>query len=254
MAVETSQRRRRTVFCLLRRGGAAKISAATQIPSKTERKRNKMKQTMSIKLLAAAGLLMPCAFGATNLIVNGSFERPVVPVGGFTNFDTGTSALGGWQVVGTPGNVSVVSTTTVGNGLTFPAAVGEQWLDLTGDGSNTATGVQQTVATTAGTTYVLTFYVGNPNDPGGPNGTTSTVNVFVNGTETFSITNLAGAGLTYMFWQRYTTTFVAISSETTLAFMNGDGPTDNTNGLDGISLVAQAPANQPDTQQTGQNQ
>ncbi|MGA2735878.1 MAG: DUF642 domain-containing protein [Bryobacteraceae bacterium] len=213
-----------------------------------------MKQTISIKLLAVAGLLMPCAFGATNLIVNGSFERPVVPVGGFTNFDTGTSSLGGWQVVGAPGNVSVVNTTYIGNGFTWPAAVGEQWLDLTGDGSNTATGVQQTVATTAGTTYSLTFYVGNPNDPGGPDGNTSTVNVFVNGAQTFAITNLAGAGLTYIFWQRYTTTFVAASSETTLAFMNGDGPTDNTNGLDGISLVAQAPpANQPDTQ-TGQNQ
>ena len=212
-----------------------------------------MKQTMTIKLLAAAALLMPCAFGATNLIVNGSFERPVVPAGGFTNFDTGTSALGGWQVVGAPGNVSVVNNTYVGNGFTWPAAVGEQWLDLTGDGSNSATGVQQTVATTAGTTYVLTFYVGNPNDPGGPNGATSTVNVFVNGTETFSITNLAGAGLTYIFWQRYTTTFVATSSETTLAFMNGDGPTDNTNGLDGISLVEQAPAAQTDTQPTGQN-
>jgi hypothetical protein len=67
------------------------------------------------------------------------------------------------------------------------------------------------------------------------------VHVFVNGIQTFSITNLAGAGLTYIFWQKYTTTFVAASSETTLTFINGDGPADNTNGLDGISLVAQAP-------------
>jgi hypothetical protein len=80
-------------------------------------------------------------------------------------------------------------------GFTWPAAVGQQWLDLTGDGSNSVTGVQQTVATTPGSTYTLTFYVGNPNDPGGPSGTTSTLNVFVNGTQTFSITNLAGAGL-----------------------------------------------------------
>jgi len=198
-----------------------------------------MKQTMSIKMLAAAGLLMPCAFGATNLIQNGSFERPVVPVGTFKNFDTGTATLTSWQVVGTVGNVSVVNSAYLGNGFTWPAAVGEQWLDLTGDGSNGATGVQQTIATTAGTAYTLTFYVGNPNDPGGPSGTTSTLNVFVNGTQTFSITNLAGAGLTSIFWQKYTTTIVATSSETTLAFMNGDGPDDNTNGLDGITLVEQ---------------
>jgi uncharacterized protein DUF642 len=200
-----------------------------------------MKQTMSIKLLAAAGLLIQGAFGA-NLIQNGSFEKPVIPAGTFTNFDTGAATLTGWQVVGATGNVSIVSTTLIGNGFTFPAAVGQQWLDLTGDGSNSATGVQQTVATTPGTTYTLTFYVGNPNDPGGPLGTTSTLNVFVNGTQTFSITNLAGAGLTSIFWQKYTTTIVAASSETTIAFMNGDGQTDNTNGLDGITLVEQKAA------------
>ncbi|MGA2137094.1 MAG: DUF642 domain-containing protein [Bryobacteraceae bacterium] len=196
---------------------------------------------MSIKLLAAAGLLIQGAFGA-NLIQNGSFEKPVIPAGTFTNFDTGAATLTGWQVVGATGNVSIVSTTLIGNGFTFPAAVGQQWLDLTGDGSNSATGVQQTVATTPGTTYTLTFYVGNPNDPGGPLGTTSTLNVFVNGTQTFSITNLAGAGLTSIFWQKYTTTIVAASSETTIAFMNGDGQTDNTNGLDGITLVEQKAA------------
>ncbi len=202
-----------------------------------------MKKTMNIKLLAAAGLLIQGAFGA-NLIQNGSFERPVVPAGGFTDFATGSATLTGWQVVGAAGNVSIVSTTLIGNGFTFPAAVGQQWLDLTGDGSNSATGVQQTVATTPGSTYTLTFYVGNPNDPGGPLGTTSTLSVFVNGTQTFSITNLAGAGLASIFWQKYTTTIVAASSETTIAFMNGDGPTDNTNGLDGITLVEQKPAAQ----------
>jgi|HubBroStandDraft_4_1064222.scaffolds.fasta_scaffold596458_1 hypothetical protein len=212
-----------------------------------------MKQTMSFKILAVAGLLIQGAFGA-NLIKNGSFEKPVIPAGTFTNFDTGTASLTGWQVVGATGNVSIVSTTNAGGGFTFPAAAGQQWLDLTGDGSNGATGVQQTVATTAGTAYTLTFYVGNPNDPGGPLGTTSTLNVFVNGTQTFSITNLAGAGLTSIFWQKYTTTIVAASSETTLAFMNGDGPADNTNGLDGITLVEQKAApDQPDTLGTSQN-
>ena len=207
--------------------------------------------TMSITLLAAAGLLIQGAFGATNLMVNGSFERPVVPAGTFTNFDTGVS-FAGWQVVGETGNVSVIGATYTGEGDTFPAAVGEQWLDLTGDGSNKATGVQQTIATTAGSAYTLTFYVGNAY--GGSFGLTSTLNVFVNGTQIFAVTNFAGEGLTSIVWQKYTTTIVATSSETTFAFMNGDGPTDNVNGLDGISLVEQAPAAQPDTQQAGQNQ
>ena len=194
-----------------------------------------MKQTMSIKLLAVAGLLIPGAFGA-NLIQNGSFERPLVPAGGFTDFVTGSTALTGWQVVGVAGDVSVISTTHVEDGFTWPAAVGQQWLDLTGDGSNSATGVQQTVATTIGTAYTLTFYVGNAY--GGGFLTTSTVNVFINGAQTFDITNLAGEGLTYIVWQKYTTTIVATSAQTTIAFMNGDGPDDNVNGLDGITLVA----------------
>jgi hypothetical protein len=213
-----------------------------------------MKQTMSIKLLAAAGLLMPCAFGATNLIVNGSFERPVVPAGSYDSFAVGTATLPGWQVVGVAqGEVSIISDTSVADGFTFPAAAGAQWLDLTGPASNNATGVQQTVATTAGATYILTFYLGNCYDPTGGLGLTSTVNVFVNGIQTFAVTNTAGQGLTSIFWQRYTTTMVATSSETTIAFMNGDGPLDNSNGLDGISLVEQAPAAQTDTQPTGQN-
>jgi hypothetical protein len=99
----------------------------------------------------------------------------------------------------------------------------------------------------------LTFYLGNCYDPTGGLGLTSTVNVFVNGIQTFAVTNTAGQGLTSIFWQRYTTTMVATSSETTIAFMNGDGPLDNSNGLDGISLVEQAPAAQTDTQPTGQN-
>jgi hypothetical protein len=150
--------------------------------------------------------------------------------------------------------VSIISDTSVGDGFTLPAAVGAQWLDLTGPASNNATGVQQTVATTAGATYILTFYLGNAYDPTGGLGLTSTVNVFVNGSQTFAVTNTAGQGLTSIFWQRYTTTMVATSSETTIAFMNGDGPLDNLNGLDGISLVAQEPAAQPDAGPTGQNQ
>ncbi len=182
-----------------------------------------MRQTISIKLLAAAGLLIPGAFGA-DLIKNGSFEKPLVPSGAYADFATGSTALTDWQVVGAAGDVSIISTTHLENGYTWPAAVGQQWLDLTGDGSNSPTGVQQTVATTAGTAYTLTFYVGNAY--GGPFLISSTLNVFVNGTQTFAVTSFAGEGMTSVVWQKYTTTIVATSAETTIAFMNGDGPDD----------------------------
>jgi hypothetical protein len=59
-------------------------------------------------------------------------------------------------------------------------------------------------------------------------GENATLNVLVNGTEIFPITKLAGEGVASLFWQKYTTTIVAASSETTIALMNGDVPNAST--------------------------
>src|SRR5689334_4268646 len=100
----------------------------------------------------AAGLLIASggtASAAANLVNNGGFEKPVVPAGSFKNFATGQSFTG-WKVVGATGEVSVVSGTFQSQGFTFNAKAGAQWIDLTGPGSKTATGVAQSVATTLG--------------------------------------------------------------------------------------------------------
>ncbi len=76
---------------------------------------------------------------------------------------------------------SVVSGSYFSECCSFPAESGLQWLDLTGDVSNTVEGVQQTVATMPGTTYDLTFWLGNIYDPSGIYGTTSTVDVRLGG-------------------------------------------------------------------------
>jgi archaellum component FlaG (FlaF/FlaG flagellin family) len=190
-------------------------------------------------LMFAIGCLGALSFAA-NLIKDGSFETPKVPVASYELFATGDTFGKYWTVVGDPGNVAVISTTFESFGFTFDAHSGEQWLDLTGS-SNTVTGVAQPVATTKGSAYTLTFWVGNVDDPGGPLGTTSTVNVLVNGTQVFSATNSLGEGETKQVWQKFTTTITASSSQTTIAFMNGDPSTDNTNGLDSVSLEPQAP-------------
>ena len=100
-----------------------------------------------------------------NLITNGSFETPVVPVGGFTNYLSGSTLITGWTVVGP--EASIVNGSYVSLGELFPAKDGVQWLDLTGDLSNAVEGVQQTVTTTPGTSYTLSFWVGNVFQPGG---------------------------------------------------------------------------------------
>jgi len=156
------------------------------------------------------------ALGA-NLLTDGSFESPTVPVGGFTNFGTGAT-FGGWSMVGP--QASIVSGSFAQNGISFPAEHGAQWVDLTADGSNRVEGVQLSVATVPGTT--------------------STVDLMINGTSDRAFTNSCTTCTRAQSWQQFTTSFVASGTTTMLTFLNGDGPTDNSNGLDNIVLTGQA--------------
>jgi hypothetical protein len=68
-------------------------------------------------------------------------------------------------------------------------------------------------------------------------GTTSTVNVLVNGTMIQTATNSMGAGGTTQIWEQFTTSFLATSFSTTLEFLNGDPGNDNSNGLDNVAVT-----------------
>jgi hypothetical protein len=187
-------------------------------------------------LIAVCALSMVAGVARGNLITNGSFETPVVPVGGFTNYLSGSTLITGWTVVGP--EASIVNGSYVSLGELFPAKDGVQWLDLTGDLSNAVEGVQQTVTTTPGTSYTLSFWVGNVFQPGGAYGTTSTVNVRlggIGGTLLGSFTNSSTTTGTQV-WQQFSTSFTAAGTSTTLAFINGDPASDNTNGLDLVDL------------------
>jgi choice-of-anchor C domain-containing protein len=182
--------------------------------------------------------ILSCVVSAqANLITNGSFETPVVPAAGFDNFVSGSTGITGWTVVGP--EVSVVSTTYASECCSFPAEDGTQWLDLTGDGSNTLEGVQQTVATTPGTTYDLSFWVGNTYDPGGVYGTTSTVDVRLGGADGTLLGAFTNSSTTTgtLVWEQFNTSFTATGSSTTLDFLNADPESDNSNGLDNVSLT-----------------
>ena len=177
-----------------------------------------------------AGHLQP----DVTIALNGSFEHPTVPAGGFTVFSSGTT-FSHWKVVGSSGNVAEVSGTFTQNGFTFPAGCGMQWLDLTGT-TNTPTGVQQVLATTPGTAYTLSFKVGNVVNPNGIFGTSSTVDVLINGNQVLAATNSRGTGQTKLVWKLFTLGFTAQGSTTTLAFINGDPASDTNNGLDCVTV------------------
>jgi len=175
------------------------------------------------------------ASAATNVIKNGGFEVPAVAAGGFELFSTG-QAFSGWRVVGARGNVAVISGKYQGAGITFNAEAGGQWMDLTGLESNLATGVAQTVATTRGTEYHLTFWVGNVYNPGGAFGVSSTIKVYVNGVRKLTATNSLHPANHRQAWKEFALTIKATSSRTTISFINGDPRTDNSNGLDAVRL------------------
>jgi Protein of unknown function (DUF642) len=183
----------------------------------------------------AASLFVADGALAANLIQNGSFEKPVVPGGGFNTFSTG-SKFSGWTVAGVSGNVALVSGTFTTGGITFVAKKGSQWLNLAGT-SNSRTWVVQKVPTTLNQNYKLTFSVGNVVNPGSGLGTTSTVAVAYNNKLLIRVTNKNGAGSAVQVWKQFSVTFTATSTHTRFLFINEDPANDSANGLDAVSLI-----------------
>jgi hypothetical protein len=188
-------------------------------------------------------LIVVCAFSTAagvargNLISNGSFETetPAVAAGTFQDFATGSTGISGWTVTGpSDTGLSAVSTSFGQSGVTFEAQSGNIWLDLTGDGTNSSEGISQSVTTVGGTSYALTFYVGNTTG-GGVFGTTSTAGLKINGTQVGSFEN-STADATGLNWQQFTYNFTASGTSTTIEFDNLDPSNDNSNGLDNVDL------------------
>lgn len=169
-----------------------------------------------------------------SLLTNGSFEQPLVPAGGFTVFATG-EVFSSWTVMGAVGNVAPLSTSFSTGVFQFPAQDGAQSVDMTGT-SDTATGVSQTAMTTPGHTYCLSFWVGNIVDANNVSGygTTSTINVLVDGKLVTVATNEDND--TTLSWQQFTSTVRATATSTQIAFVNADPVGDSSNFLDNVAL------------------
>lgn len=187
-------------------------------------------------LASAAGLLLILSSPVQGqLLTNGGFEAPALPPAGAQQFTVGSN-LGGWTVVGPAGGrVVLIEGTYMQFGYSFPSQSGAQWLDLTGTSSRTRTGVQQTFATVLGRQYDLSFWVGNI--VGSGFGTTSNVDVLLNGSLLTTAINDRDSGTRTLVWQQFTQRFTATSPATTLTFLNADPSDDDNNGLDSISLT-----------------
>ena len=170
-----------------------------------------------------------------NLIVNGSFETPVAPVGGTSTYPGGSTAITGWTVVGVgPDSVSLVSTSFTQSGVTFQAQNGQQWTDLAGHLSNAQTsGVTQSIVTAPGGLYSVSFYVGSADDNVNNFFFPATIDLSINGGPRVPFTNPI-APPNQLNWQQFIVPFVATGSSTNLTFYNGGASNNFLSALDNV--------------------
>jgi hypothetical protein len=198
-----------------------------------------LKHIGRIGLASCALTLIACAASrGASLIVDGGFENPTVPVAGYTQF-LGGSTMGAWKVLGN--DVLLINSlySEPGNGiLAFNAQEGVQSLDLTGAGNTSPTdGVSQSVATVVGQKYQLTFWVGTASgfSPYYTAPATDNVSIDLGAQVSFTNPNQTPYSIN---WQQFTYNFVAATSTTNIAFLNGTTPPTAEAGLDNVSLVA----------------
>ena len=193
-----------------------------------------MRQAIQLAVACVSVLTLGLAPVEANLIVNGSFEVPIVPVGGFINYPAGSTAITGWTVVGV--DSSVIGGTFTQSGITFQAQNGAQWLDLAGVTSNSAaSGVTTNVATSIGGLYEISFSVGSAT--GGGLFFASTVDLSIDGGPRVGYTNPT-TPTNMLNWKLFTVQFTATSSTTHLTFFDGSASFNYLCALDNVSVMA----------------
>jgi hypothetical protein len=191
----------------------------------------------------AAVVLSLAVAHAANLIKDGGFENPPIEAGKYSAFTPGQK-LGEWNVIASasvaPCPILLLSSSYQQDGIAFAAQSGSQWLDLGDIGGascyNAASeGVQQTIATTPGVTYTLSFWVGSIYDPKIRFTEMPRIYAFQNGAMLTSAVVYGLPGSSQQ-WKQYTASFTAASDRTTISFL---APTLDPQdvGLDDIELM-----------------
>ncbi len=165
------------------------------------------------------------ALGATNLVMNGSFESGRYVPTAFTICECGirpgsaaATAISGWAVVA-PANA--LSNSGIDWLKNYPQYVpapsdGSKNIDLSGDAPGA---IRQSVATTSGTGYTLTFDVGSSDDTTVRSTAPHTLEVVAGPSDrTFSIPRSMSGYLHEMLH------FTASSSSSPIEFISADSP------------------------------
>ena len=191
-----------------------------------------------MKRIALAAVLMfggGVAQADSDLITNGGFESPYI---GYIALGPGSNFISGWTTV--LSGVEFFDATSFGGGA--PGG-GRMAVDLANYVYLTGGGLEQTISTTAGQEYDLTFFAGNSASSGRDG--TGIVKLTIDGVTTDYATAVAATGV--MAWKQITHSFVAASSSTTVRFWNDQNPFAHFAIIDGIGAVPAAPVPEPGT-------
>jgi hypothetical protein len=184
-----------------------------------------MKSHSVLKALLVTAALVVATSAQANLLTNGSFE-----LGGFVNQGNDTMSLGAGSTVIT--GWTVVTDTTAWIGATNPfgltASNGSFFLDLTNyEAGAPFAGMSQTIATTPGATYSLSFDLGSSTFWGRPDSIAASA---AGTSQTFTAPTSGGNN----DWQSVSMQFVASSASTTVLLQGASGI--NYIGLDNADV------------------
>lgn len=194
-------------------------------------------------IIAAVSLMsvLPAVSNA-NLLVNGGFESPALSAT-FAVYNQGAD-IGGWTVVGTGDPVNSMAVLRndymeYAGTLAFSPHGGIQSLDITGAANRGFNGVRQSVTTTVGADYEISFWVGNQDAAFPAYTLASAISLDIDGTSvgTFSNADNTSADVN---WKQFTYGFQATSGTTTITFYNVTPSDDMMAGLDDVVLTSAA--------------
>ena len=168
-----------------------------------------------------------------NLLVNGSFENATGFVGDGNGVDevaVGSTAITGWTVFSD--DISWAGANTFG----LSASDGTYFLDLTGyHNSNPTGGIEQSLATQIGATYLITFDLGSSPQYVVPAGLLLTA---ANTSQSFVSTSTVNN-----FWQSESLSFTATDTNTLISFVGNLGS--SYIGLDNVVVTETSVAPTP---------
>lgn len=175
------------------------------------------------QLLAAVAALTVSAAASASLLTNGSFESGTfAPQGNQTmTLAPGATSIDGWVVVS-----DSIAWIGVGDPWGLDASDGDRFLDLSDYAAGAPFGgVRQSIATTPGTEYTVSFSLGSSSFWGRP----SVLTVAAAGTSADFTSPLSGGNND---WETRSMTFLATGSTTAITFSGAAGV--NYIGLDDV--------------------